>query len=149
WFRWAFDKAVPSEAAEQPFILQGGTGLCLLELLPDPLVERYLFSAEVRHDDDGGSFLSQVGVYFAYSKHASAQGEQHCFAVLYFNDKKAWVDLKLSEASLRLLRRPFPPVADGGVSSLRWQRFLPAAGRWPGPWRRLAVEVAPETFRCC
>jgi serine/threonine-protein kinase len=149
WSRWPLGKAVPSEAEDQPFFLQAGTGLCLLELLPDPVVSSYLFSAEVRQDDDGGSFLAQVGLFFGYSEHPSAQGEQHCFGVLLFNDKKATVNLKASEVALRLFRRnPTNPQNGIMAPALRFQRFAPA-GQRPAPWRRLAIEVRPEAVRCC
>src|SRR5262249_28782499 len=60
--------------------------LALVELLADPLAERYRFSAEVRHDKADRP-EGEVGIYFVYSEYNTAQGTLvHYFCGLSFND---------------------------------------------------------------
>jgi hypothetical protein len=113
--------------------------VCLLELLPDPRLDRgYRFRAEVRHDE--GSFLSDVGVYWGYSKHPSAEGVQEFFCTLGFNDQKPRVKLLRSNVVLRLQRCNDQGGAER-AAPLRQLPFAPVK-----QWRRLAVEVTPEAF---
>lgn len=58
----------------------------LLELLPDPQIDSYRFSAEVRFDSsDPENDSANVGVYFAHSQGATPQGAAlHYFCHVVF-----------------------------------------------------------------
>src|SRR5439155_26952148 len=69
----------------------------LLELLPDPKLQRYRFKAEVRHDH-GAAIEGAVGIYFCHSEHAAAEQAYHCYWTVAFSDQvdlqKAYNDVK-------------------------------------------------------
>jgi serine/threonine-protein kinase len=59
---------------------------CLIELLPDPMQDKYRFHAKVQHGDSMPR--SEVGLYFAHSKHLTQRGTEHFFCALTFNDRE-------------------------------------------------------------
>src|SRR5262249_42713954 len=66
WYRWAAAgfaaNVVPTE--DQTFTIHSPR-ICLLELMPEPTIESYRFSAEVRQRDRGGD---AVGLYFGHER---------------------------------------------------------------------------------
>jgi hypothetical protein len=153
WFRWRTTDGPPTVAQgpDGVFTVQSPRRCALLELLPDPQHEHYRFSAEVRQESTVTKG-SQMGIYFAHTSQATADGPTHFFASLSFNDnarrsptcpKNCVRSLFhfLDEQTLRRMQnwaigpsgRPFcfmPAVSDKGQ----------------GPWHRLAVEVTAERF---
>jgi eukaryotic-like serine/threonine-protein kinase len=159
WSRYQAGRATArvSTAPDEPFFLTTHQTI-LLELLPDPKRQRYRFTAQVRHNNSGEN--GEVGIYFAHSRHATAQGEQHCFCTLTFNDlhskdsrRPPNVSLKGNPVALDLRRYSEPnpgPYRNLSTPGLPAQYFAPAVPRrGPGPWRQLAVEVTPERIRFC
>jgi hypothetical protein len=141
----------PSIAPDHLLTISSIRRVCLLELLPDPLLQRYCFRADVRHEDSAND-LGEVGIYFADRQYAWAKGVDHCFWELVFND----------------IQDP----RHGNRVGLRCRRYRPRWGEMPGhnftrdpgsaqsffapamlfagqalTWRKLAVEVTPEQVR--
>jgi hypothetical protein len=124
----------------------------LLELLPDPLQERYRFRAEVRHDQ-GVTIEGEVGIYFSHSEHASARRHVHCYGAVVFNDLVDQTGVRhdarppANPVALRVHQQP-PTGLDclsGVVGQLAYPFALPLPDQ--RPWRRVAVEVTPERVR--
>jgi hypothetical protein len=88
----------------------------------------------------------EVGIYFGYRQRVTAQGVEHCFCELIFNDwkpKSGLVELHLR----RLRERGRLPAFDYAASlgtSLPIEVFPPGALR---PWRVLTVKVSPEEIQ--
>ncbi len=57
----------------------------LVELLPDPRLLRYRFSADVRHEKQAQQ-ESRVGIYFAHSQNQQGGVENHYYCNVAFND---------------------------------------------------------------
>jgi serine/threonine-protein kinase len=116
--------------------------LCLLELLPAPLPQRYLFQAEVRHHRGE---KGEVGIYFGYHKQETAQGVEHCFCDLAFNDwgpEQALLQFRLHRHRERgPLDELDYPASTGKFTPLDQ---LPR-GR-ERPWRLLKARVTPEAI---
>jgi serine/threonine protein kinase len=125
----------------------------LVELLPDPCLERYRFRAEVRHERQA-NHESRVGVYFARRQHPDDETGAHFHCNVAFNDL---VEVGARDArgihggnSVGLQAHRQPPA--GGVHQKFHVKahtsFVPArpVGAM-GPWRRIAVEVRPETVK--
>jgi serine/threonine-protein kinase len=154
-FRWVVGDAVPLESDPKEGCFSYETFKTgLLELLADPGCDRYLFSAEVRHDDAAG--LSHVGLYFGYREHHTAGGRQSGFYTHTFADSGSLLKTPasprdkdgnpLSKVKLRcgLFERrqgqDWAPTADVGPPRL----FMPKETGQPATWRALAVKVTPE-----
>jgi serine/threonine-protein kinase len=149
WFRWRTTKGPPTVAhgPDGVFTVQSPRACALLELLPDPQHEHYRFSAEVRQES-GLTHHGKIGIYFAHSSQATANGPAQFFASLSFNDNA----------------RGSPTGAENSVQSEFFflnEQTLANVGRcasWPfaifpavsdlgqGPWHRLVVEVTAERF---
>ncbi|HKB41853.1 MAG TPA: serine/threonine-protein kinase [Gemmataceae bacterium] len=144
-----------SAASDEPFFLTTHQTI-LLELLPDPNRQRYRFTAEVRHNNSYNP-NGEVGIYFAHSRHGTAQGEQHCFCTLTFDDRHSKdarrapnVAVKSNPVALDLRRysEPNPGPYRNLSTRVLSQYFTPAVpSKGAGPWRQLAVEVTPEKIR--
>jgi serine/threonine-protein kinase len=134
----------------------------LLELMPDPMMERYRFSAEVCMNDRI-DFDSAVGIYFGHSKYwENSQAHNYFFELSYGKTedipqgKPATVHAKdpSKEIELRLNFRHYCEPAFGRIRNFRsptgvWETLpadAPAAGD-SEPWYKLAVEVTPEKLR--
>jgi serine/threonine-protein kinase len=123
----------------------------LLELIVPPC-DRYLFSAEVRHDDHGG--VSHLGLYLGYREHRTVSGEpQSGFFTFSFADRGPLAEtlqgkdgkpasIAILRASLFERRKGMEWVPRSAIGAR--QLFVPdlPQGR-PGPWRELAVKVTP------
>jgi serine/threonine-protein kinase len=129
----------------------------LLELVPDPGLERYRFRAEVRHDKDP-SWVGEAGIYFGHESYPIPSGVAHCFLSVGFTDS--------------FLSKNVTPIGAGKVlhfTTLKF-RYVQALGLKPGigsqpflgtrqyyelpklradeiPWRLLTLDVTPETIR--
>jgi hypothetical protein len=120
-----------------------------VELLPDPIVERYLFSAEVRHDRPDMAHVGRVGVYFG--RHTYETGSTYRpFHVLRleFADENIWQQEPVpptGRLGLMACMVVAPPGSTDKVPAigLGSHDFPPATG-FPGPWRKLVVEVRPD-----
>jgi serine/threonine protein kinase len=126
----------------------------LVELLPDPRLEHYRFRAEVRHERQA-SQESRVGIYFAHSQQPDGETVAHFHCNVAFNDL---VDVGAADANgshpgnsvdLQVHRqRPAGLEPLKAFFANAYTSFVPAKP-WGalGPWRRIAVEVRPETIK--
>jgi serine/threonine-protein kinase len=124
----------------------------LIELLPDPQLERYKFSAEVRHDSRSADGVGNVGIYLGYRAHQLSNGDRTWQTLrLAFADvgppperpELPWSSLVQLTACLGL-RSAGQKTAPMEIPQGSWS-FEPAKER-PGPWRRLVVEVRPDSI---
>jgi serine/threonine-protein kinase len=162
WLRWQTGEAGTGiNVRDGSFYIQTAT-YTLLELMPDPQVQHYLFRAEVRHDSDLGS-QGDVGIYVAHEKLLGPKGIADSFLVLRFADgnntlffakdakgqlyhrakldywyyREATLDLGFTGTSL--ITKPGKPACVD---------YLPPGPEDdPIPWRLLAVEVTPNRVR--
>jgi serine/threonine-protein kinase len=126
--------------------------LALIELLPDPMCDRYRFRVSVRQNTTTTN-ASRAGLYCLHRACPDALGRHHAFVELSLREND--VDMKAvwekplgpgrTVASIALFARLAgdPPVNDnqpGGedVFETDYHRGQ------PGPWRDLEVEVTPE-----
>jgi serine/threonine-protein kinase len=162
WLRWQTGEAGTGiNVRDGSFFIQTAT-LTLLELMPDPQVDRYIFRAEVRHDHDM-SHLGEVGLYYSHKNLAGPKGTADSFLALRFTDGKNSLfiakDAKgqgFHRAKLDYLYYRDSDVDRGlGISSLITKPGQAAVVDYlppdPGddamPWRLLAVEVTPDRVR--
>src|SRR5262249_33433241 len=126
----------------------------LVELLPDPRLERYCFRAEVRHERQANQG-SKVGIYFLHSEHQEGKSVAHFHCIVAFNDL---VDVSAPDANgahggnavgLEAHRQPPGGLAhDTFVVPDAVAFFAPARPVGAlGPWRKIAVEVRPKTIK--
>jgi serine/threonine-protein kinase len=150
WFRSVHGGGAVTEPAlnDGTFAIQS-LDEAFVELLDDPTVERYRFSAEVRHDRPDMAQVGKVGVYFG--RHAYETGSPY----------KPFQVLRLEFADENIFQGgPLPPTGRLGlwaclsVAPPGRTEEVPAVGagshdfspakRFPGPWRKLVVEVRPD-----
>jgi Protein kinase domain len=139
----------------------------LIELLPDPHLERYKFTAEVRHDKrsaeafkgapgkgaPGSESVGGVGVYFGYHPYAFPTRDRayHGLRLEFADDgpppdrpELPWRSAVRLIAFLNLLPfergEQFEDIYQGS------RPFVPVKLR-PGPWRKLEIEVRPDSVR--
>jgi serine/threonine protein kinase len=155
YFRWRSDQT-PAKIVEAPdgaFSVQNWEH-GLLELLPDPRLQCYRFSAEVRHERQTNQ-ESRVGIYFLHSEHPDGATVAHFHCNVAFNDL---VDVGAKGAngihdgnSVGLQAHRQPPVGLINHKAFDHKAAIPFSPAKPvgalGPWRRLAVEVRPETIK--
>lgn len=146
WFQWSLRPGiVVPDAAEDAFTLSA-LDPALLMLLRDPQGS-YRFSAEVQQTDMSRS--ADVGLYFAYSRHHTNRGEQHCFCTLTFNDWLPRLDPQTQTRRSRVEWNMWRSQKEYVSSRILSQKdFIPATQALPGvfPWRSLAVEVRLDGF---
>ena len=152
YFRWRTDEK-PGKMLAAPdgaFSVQNWE-YGLVELLPDPRLERYRFGAEVRHERQAHQ-ESRVGIYFAHSAHPDGETVAHFYCNVAFNDL---VDVgangipKGNSVGLGVLRQsPTGLVVHHKAYVYKADtRFVPAKPIGAlGPWRRIAVEVRPGSL---
>jgi hypothetical protein len=123
-----------------------------VELLPDPTVERYRFSAEVRHDKPDMAHVGRVGVYFGRQIYETGSTYRPFHALrLEFADENIWQQPGPPPTGRLGLMGCLIVAPPGGTDKipavgLGSHDFSPAAGL-PGPWRKLVVEVHPDRIR--
>jgi serine/threonine-protein kinase len=135
------------QATDETFRLESESW-AMQELVRDPQTTRYHLSARVRHDqvrEQGG----HAGVYFAYSKHQTDRGAEHCFCCVQLKAATAVRDLGPglpgNEMELGVVRYPEPrSCRDCTVRSLP----LPITF-WEAQtvWITVGLDVSPEDFR--
>jgi serine/threonine-protein kinase len=147
WSRWVTNE--PSQkhslASDGYFTIESW-GFALLELVPDPQHSSYRFSAEVRHDLTTGE-SGDVGIYFAYSKHATSRGVEHCFANVSFNGlrdfRQGRPTLPGNEVCLNVRRRAEPGRQDQNCRA-SGSVFMPVSRTDNGVWHRITVQISAE-----
>jgi serine/threonine-protein kinase len=123
-----------------------GTGL--LELVARVPWERYRFSAEVRHLD---AQQGEVGIYVNHREQPQGGRPEHWFASLTFAEQSrvpavAAGPPALAVASLQM-QRYRPPAGDAGSAMAATTNPAKHFRAAPGRWRKLILEVTPETAR--
>jgi serine/threonine protein kinase len=144
WFRVVTSAASTQAVAKEDAFFVTVVNIGLVELNPDPGLDRYRFSAEVRHDQGTGAG-SEVGLYFAQSVEETRSNEKvHCFCGLAmhngFDFTKRFPTVRGNPAELFLAGYS----EELGLSRTTCVRR--AFPYWPG-WHRVAVEVTPESIR--
>jgi serine/threonine-protein kinase len=156
WYR-----AVPNEdavmvaaAPDEPFSFSCATN-GRLNLVLDPQQERYRFAADVRHEEAFGG--SEAGIYFAHTARATDGRVERTWLELTYADvgdkagtifgpEQKPTDKPRYSQFLLVRQHLLPAVKDSSVDTLAGDFFLPHQPKpGPGPWRRLAVKVTPET----
>jgi serine/threonine-protein kinase len=145
WFDWARKDALDTatDAAGKPFAVHGDD-LALVELAPR-CPRRFRLRVQVHHD--GGDRNGDVGVYFAYSKKATAKGlPVDGFCGLVFNDVAPMPGKEVSmvRASVYLV---IPSDTDRyaiRTARLADSTFKPAGLPAVEPWRTLEVVMSPS-----
>jgi hypothetical protein len=159
WYRWRTEKgrAPLPEQERRPLHLDNTSvsGPLLIELLPDPQVTSYRFSAEVWPlPIISDQVKSEIGLYFACEEVATPAGPEQCcrlFRLAFLGSKTKAEHLLFgfteqdvdglsprheifasSRSGVRL-RFPVPPLAAAEASKERW--------------RKIAVEVTPVDVR--
>lgn len=123
----------------------------LWELI-NPGIDRYEFTAEVRHDASGGNSLSQVGIYLGF-RTIPLEGDyrQGGYYAFLFADSGSAVKLspgRPPQGEARLSARQFREAEvhhdenNGRGIGIPFDAAVPLVG--PGPWRRLRLKVSPE-----
>jgi serine/threonine-protein kinase len=167
WSRWALRQGILEEAGVPPkvFALRSGAGagITLLELIRDPQLDRFRYSAEVLHRE--GERMGGVGIYFNHTEQVTDQAKQMAFAVFSFNDQRSLpgvppVKVPGTSVVFYLHAHHEKTAQDGNGQPRRvtddmsgpplHQMTVPPAGltRKTIPWRKLAVEVRPESITC-
>ena len=145
-----------SQISNVPFTFETWGHYCLLELLPDPHLTRYRFSAEVHHQE--GTDFSEVGIFFGCRKQFTPQGRQvyefyklafHDFVTIAGRDPRGKLDQ--SQAHLNYHFRwtkedgdPIERIESTGIV----ENFTPAGRQKWQTWRKLAVNVTPDGIEC-
>jgi serine/threonine-protein kinase len=85
WFAWRAGRreGTTAEAPDGVFTL-GNQRRALLELLPDPGIDSFVLTAEVRQEH--GVANGEVGLYLGHSVAADGQGVSHSFCGLAFSE---------------------------------------------------------------
>jgi hypothetical protein len=126
----------------------------LVELLPDPRMDRYRFAAEVRHERQTHQEC-RVGIYFAHSERPEGEQTSHFHCNVAFNDL---VELgeqgpdggqRLNSVGLQVHRQLAVGLIHNKATVPNASFLFPPARPVGalGPWRAIAVEVRPETMK--
>src|SRR5262249_19510954 len=84
WSHWQTgDAGIGIDPRDGSFYIQTAT-LSLLDLMPDPQIQRYRFRAEVQHGSDK-THQGEVGIYFAHEKLVGLNGTANSFLALSFS----------------------------------------------------------------
>jgi hypothetical protein len=153
WFRWLVRENIGTASTDPklPFFISTDYDN-FLELLPDPGLPAYRFSAEVQQLSAAGP-SARVGIYFGHALYPLATGPEHCCFALVFNDLQgAANDPQIPKKDFHLVQLQARRYREKGVVQTAWgvggvfsSKDLAPAGR--PVWRRLAVEVTPKQVR--
>jgi len=141
WLRWKDVKGAVRDSAEV-FSFQT-IGACFVELLPDPRVERYELSAEIRHDRNPQDKPSYVGVYVGFqAKEVNGQRVVKYFLLMFQEDTVGGPPHVVHfEARCEPANRPPLGVQRGRLE------FDPVTDLSNRPWRKVAIVVEPNAIR--
>jgi serine/threonine protein kinase len=155
YFRWKSSEgsAKNAESPDETFSVQDWEH-GLVELLPDPRLDRFLFSAEVRHEKQTNQ-ESRVGIYFLHSEHQEGDSVAHFHFNVAFNDLVAVGAPDANgvhrgnSVGLQAHRQPPKGLAHDAFYVPNVVAFFSPARPVGalGPWRRIAVEVRPKTIK--
>ncbi len=153
WYRWRTEKgrAPLPVLQKEPFELDSVQGPLLLDLLSDPQIVRYRFSAEVQAM---GERPSQIGLFFAAEELATPAGIEQCFGLF----RLKFENLRATAAELRLIgfmerdvreQSPTSDIVPYKVGSGKPPSFIPppVPAKEGSPWRRVELQITPEEVR--
>jgi serine/threonine-protein kinase len=142
WSRWCIqdDTNQAPSLRRSDFSIQSW-GCALLELVRDPQWPSYRLRAEVRHVESHQH--GDVGLFLAHHEHHAAQGVVHQMVRLSFQDIQPGTPIRLAP----YIRgdggdRPLDLAIEGVSNNLNV-----APGFRRTTWRKLVVEVTPNTVR--
>jgi serine/threonine-protein kinase len=172
--RWIV-RGTQDSAPDAPYSIHSGK-ISLLELLPEPPLDRYRFRAEVRHEK---SNVGEVGIYCGRTRHALPGGDVHGYCAVKFADwgtnardpkakqpqaerlivngnlveKVKPDDAKVEKPSARVhmdlyLHSEGQPKVHVCHQLNISKQFVPFQSTHAPNWRKLAVEVTPNMLRC-
>jgi serine/threonine-protein kinase len=126
--------------------------LGLLLLIADPQREHYRLIAEIRHDTAAAD-EAEVGLFCLYNEVDTDEHQKvHCFCGLGFNDLSRPVNGEFN--FVKPFRQQYCENTQGvdhrprsEFGTLKFKPALPVGGGGPGRWRKLTLEVAPDTIR--
>lgn len=165
WYRWKTgeSKSRISPSGPRSFTIHTW-GLGLLELLPDPQVERYRFDVDVKHESS--DLPGRAGLFVARSAYPGGGSDIHFFTQVTFNDVRRETDflhvplpdhfpvpkprdtssppLNAVTIAARLhSEQGAPSSVDRHLFDHFGPRFAPA-GEGLTEWHHLTVTVAPD-----
>jgi serine/threonine-protein kinase len=154
YYRWALDQGEFVTLPDGTFAALNRFDT-LLELLPDPGIDRYRITAQVRQYDstavrERGITSYHVGIYFGYHFQMTGDGTRvHTFSSLdvadYEPDPVTPFPAQIVYSD-RLVVHPQLLGRGGHTEILDDARCSPAR-TLPGPWRDLEVEVTPDRIK--
>jgi hypothetical protein len=153
WRSW-----MTSDATQIDGIAEDGTywvevaNFSLVELVRDPRVSCFRLSAELRHDKTEPR-SGQVGLYFAYSKHSTERGLEHCFMSVALN---GLTDERLFRRNQASNEGNEIKLSVGRLHDPSWgmrrsdpgnNAYVPVNDADKGLWRKIEVEVSSGMVR--
>jgi serine/threonine-protein kinase len=163
WYRSRGGLAAPGLAADGTFAISTWSGLCLLELLPDPQQDKYRISAQVRHRDADSP--GRCGLFFGRQVAPGAQAGAYLCTFLHFNDIVSAMDVvernaakipeKIRQKMIIPARNPVQleslfysdaiegPRIEPPFALVSGAMFAPKGKTGPHPWHKLEVIVTP------
>ncbi len=118
------------------FSIDSYTSICLVELVPDPHLERYRFRAWVRQNDNVE--VGMVGLYFNHYQVVDGVHRSNFYNMLGVAEPE--------KSSLYFMHHHEEPTGQGGVHQAGIENaLLPKGPAGFGTWRELSVEVTPES----
>jgi serine/threonine protein kinase len=150
--------SVPENSQEGRLVTISALEPSVLELLHDTGRSSYRLVVEMRQQRRiRATDAAEVAVSFAYRKYVTEEGPQFIFGRVKFADigRRAtlWKDRSGRPASLFQLGYYLLGATRAGIDRTHsvggpYVLYPPApANVWPGPWRRLEIEVRPGNFR--
>ncbi len=156
WYRWRTEKGRAPLPLQESQLLQLGTvqGPLLLELLPDPQLTSYRFSADVQLLTDSKDSWSEIGLYFACEELATPAGPEQCFRLfrLKFADTQTTAEHLLCgfiEGDVDGIRnrREIVPSSISRAGQIFRVPTPPIGAPFKEPWRRIELQATPVEVR--
>ncbi|HEY7327616.1 MAG TPA: serine/threonine-protein kinase [Gemmataceae bacterium] len=151
WYRWRTEigRSPLPEQQNWPLDLGSVPGPLLLELLPDPHLRSYRFSADVQRCTTDLAD-PEIGLYFACEELATPEGREQCFRlfrlkVVNSETRAEHLLFGFIEQDVNRRRRRLeivPPSISRATQIFRVPRPV-AANPSEQPWRRIEVQVTP------
>lgn len=156
YYRWRTEKgrAPLPEQAKRPLELDSGPGPLLLELLRDPQLTSYRFSADVRLILNREKIRSEIGLYFAWQELATRAGPEQCFKLFQLVSLNAQTTAEHlffgyieQDTNGRRRQQKVVPSSTAPPEHIFRVPLPPDAERNKQPWRRIEVQVTPVDVR--